>query len=265
MKNIIRKKPPFKCVFCNSSKNVFSSKEHIVPQSLGNNFLILEKGWICDTCNNICSSFESKALNHSHLGFSRAMQGVITKKGKPARSKINGIHWNAVPSLGKNSISVDKQDLEDKPFLKNSLENGSAFILTVHNEYDIAKLFLKIGIETKVLTDDLNIYQTKEAIEHIFGINDEKWPYFIITSENISKHIVSIFDLSHYIHSHALASGFDIYFNFINNELILFFKYDKFKYAINLCSRDLDWIDTLKKLDVSYVGCPIEFVKYSTT
>lgn len=29
-----------------------SSEEHIIPKSLGNDDLILEKGTICDACNN---------------------------------------------------------------------------------------------------------------------------------------------------------------------------------------------------------------------
>ncbi|NCB11142.1 MAG: hypothetical protein EOM78_05880 [Erysipelotrichia bacterium] len=104
-------KTPFKCIFCNSAENGFTSEEHIVPHSLGNDILILEKGWVCDVCNNICSAFESRVINHSMLGAERAMLGVITKKGKPARSKYAKIHWNAEPHMEKNIISIDKQGI----------------------------------------------------------------------------------------------------------------------------------------------------------
>ena len=35
--------PPFVCIFCESRKD-FTSQEHIIPHSLGNELLVLEKG-----------------------------------------------------------------------------------------------------------------------------------------------------------------------------------------------------------------------------
>lgn len=261
------KKPPFKCIFCNLTKEKFSSKKHIVPHSLGNNFLILDKGWVCDKCNNKCSQFESKVINHSIFGMLRAVNGVITKKGKPSRSKAYKVHWNAIPTLGKNSISVDKQDLEDKPFLKNSLVNGSAFILPAHTKYDsyISKLLLKIGVEFVSQFHNFDSFDINNAKRYIISENNnEIWPYFIIQTGNIYLHFISIFKNSKYIHSHALASGFDLYFNEIDKQLILCFKYGFLKFAVSITSNTCNWTKGLDSCNIRYVGFPIDYVNKSS-
>ncbi len=106
-------KPPCTCIFCGQI-SAFSSKEHIVPHSLGNDLLVLAPGWVCDRCNNICSGFEAKALNSSILGVERCRLGVVTKKRRPARSDVHGISWfseprradnvAAPPSVGKSRV-----------------------------------------------------------------------------------------------------------------------------------------------------------------
>ncbi len=41
-----------RCIFCKSADREFTSREHIVPESLGNTEHILEPGVVCDWCNN---------------------------------------------------------------------------------------------------------------------------------------------------------------------------------------------------------------------
>jgi hypothetical protein len=260
-------KAPFQCILCNSKNTKFSSIEHIVPQSLGNNLLILEKGWVCDTCNNICSAFESKAMNNSNLGMERVMLGVVTKKGKLARSQYANLDWKSEAKEGKKSFSVDRKSFDKIPQFYNKEKDTISVALPMHNKFDcdVAKLFLKIGIEIICRTLELaNKYNLSDAKEHILGINENSWPYFIILSDNISDHTVSIFKQDIYTHSYVLSVGFDIFLNEIGEDIILFFKYGHFKYAINLSNRKPDWIENLKKLEISYVGCPIQFVEYST-
>lgn len=260
---------PFKCLFCNSTKELFSSKEHIVPHSLGNDILILEKGWVCDKCNNLCSAFESRVINHSNLGAERAILGVITKKGKPARSKFGKIHWNAEPTLKNNIISIDKKDLEKTAYFYNQAKDKGKIVIPIHDKfnYDVTKLLLKIGVETLCGVENAisfsSILILQNAKEHVLGINNKIWPYFVILSDNIDKHLISIFSETPDTHKYVTSLGFDIFFNKIEENIILFFTYGHFKYAINLTSRDPSWINELKKLEISYVGCPIEFVGYN--
>ncbi len=264
--DIIVREAPFKCIFCNSSKENFSSVEHIVPHSLGNNFFILDKGWVCDKCNNVCSQFEAKVINHTFFGMERAFLGVITKKGKPSRSKVGKIHWNATPGKGRNSFEVDKYDIDKNPFLKHCFDNGK-LIFPFHSKYDnlIAKLLLKIGIESKYAHPTMDKFEFLEAKKYVIGQNDNLWPYVLIQTAGVSDILSSVFSLSKYLHSHALAAGFDIFLLDIHgyNSIVLFFKYGHHLCAINLSSRSLDWLDYLKNAKTSFVCSPIDFVKYS--
>jgi len=260
---------PFKCLFCNSTEELFSSQEHIIPHSLGNDILVLEKGWICDKCNNICSAFESRAINNSNLGAERAILGVITKKGKPARSKFGKVYWNAEPTLEKNIISIDKKDLKKTAYFYNEETNKGKIIIPIHDKfnYDITKLLLKIGVEILCKVENIIHFNSKPSLqsakEHVLGINNKIWPYFVILSDNIDKHLISIFSETPDTHEYVTSLGFDIFFNEVQEDIILFFTYGHFKYAINLNSRDPNWINELKKLKISYVGCPVEFVGYN--
>lgn len=259
----------YTCLLCDSNKEKFSSKEHIIPHSLGNDILVLPKGWVCDKCNNTCSAFESRAINHSHLGAERAMLGIVSKKGKPARSKYGKMHWNAEPNMKKNIISIDKKEFDKEPIFKDKV------IITVHNKfnYDISKLLLKIGIELMCRSYYINnpnnenpnlLLKYKEAKEHVLNKNTKPWPYFLITSDKINKHIVSTFADTPDVHKYICDLGFDIFIQETNdNDIICIFLYGNFKHAINLTSQSPNWINEFRDLDISYVGCPIEFVEYS--
>lgn len=52
------------CIFCNQDSTESKSIEHIIPESLGNDELILDKGIVCDKCNNYFSrEIENPVLN----------------------------------------------------------------------------------------------------------------------------------------------------------------------------------------------------------
>ncbi|WP_373005075.1 HNH endonuclease [Sulfurimonas sp.] len=261
--NPTRIEPPFKCIFCNSNENTFTSLEHIVPHSLGNNVLVMEKGWVCDTCNNICSAFESRVINHSLFGAERAMLGVITKKGKPARSKYGKLHWNAEPSMEKNVISIDKKELNKAPIFSNKI------IIPVHDKYnyDVAKLLLKIGVEIlskAYYKESFLINKLSEAKKHIIKDDSAIWPYFVIRNNKIHEHIISIFESFPEKHKYITSLGIDIFLQDVDDDIILFFFYGNFKVGISLTSRAINWLQVLDYWRIAYVGCPIEFKNYSS-
>ncbi|BFU78072.1 hypothetical protein ALC152_12870 [Arcobacter sp. 15-2] len=264
----IKKEKPYKCILCDSSDECFTTIEHIVPHSLGNNFLTLDKGWVCDKCNNICSGFESRALNNSSLGFQKVLMGHKTKKGKQPKATYNHIEWFS-HGTKKNTISIDLNEkrLNKNPFVKYSIENNTkAFLQLAHNKFDIdiGKLLLKIGIEM-IYSLSLNSSNNLDVAKK-FILNDENksWPYLLIQEKGFQ--LKSLFGPSKFIHSHALASNFDIfmYENQIN-ELIFLFSYGYFLYAINPCSKDLNWLDELKNNNFKFVAFPVEFSKFSNT
>ena len=138
--------PPMMCVLC-GSLGIFSSEEHIVPHSLGNDLVVLAPGWVCDSCNNVCSSFESRALSGSILGLERCRLGVVSKKRKPSRSSFYGVTWFAEPSANPNVISAEA-DWAKVPIIWREDGTG-AMAIPIHDKTntDIARLLLKMGIE----------------------------------------------------------------------------------------------------------------------
>lgn len=88
--------PLFRCVFCKND-SPFSPVDHIVPKSLGNDIIVLDKGWVYDKCNNIMSTIESLVIYKSILRIERCRLVLTTKKKKPAKSKTYNITWFARP------------------------------------------------------------------------------------------------------------------------------------------------------------------------
>ena len=72
-----------RCVFCKTNSDASISKEHIVPESLGNIDHVLPHGWVCDGCNNYIALKVEKPFLESFYGrASRAMQEIPSKKGR---------------------------------------------------------------------------------------------------------------------------------------------------------------------------------------
>lgn len=75
-----------KCIFCKSDASNSKSIEHIVPESLGNIEVTLDKGIVCDKCNNYFSrKVERPVLELEYFINLRSRHAIESKKGKVAR------------------------------------------------------------------------------------------------------------------------------------------------------------------------------------
>ena len=69
------------CLYCKKTEGDFTSVEHIVPQCLGNDELILPKGVVCDSCNNgVLANLDSFLADF--LALHRVYFRIPTKAGK---------------------------------------------------------------------------------------------------------------------------------------------------------------------------------------
>ncbi len=255
--------PPFQCIFCDSN-NSFSSVEHVIPESLGNDILVLDKGWVCDNCNNTMSTFEGRVLSNSILGIERCRLGVITKKKRPAKSTTYGINWFAEPDKPPNRISVET-NWADCPVLWGKDYASGKIAIPIHDETnnDISRLLLKIGVEVSSVARRLGHIDIHndfiDAKKFVLGLSRDLWPYLMIRSGNIDKFATSLFENAPQEHADIRSCGFDIYIYFVEEELIMFFSYGYFCAGISLTSRKLDWKTILQRWNLPYVGCPIQF------
>lgn len=71
------------CIYCLGTEGSFTSEEHVVPESLGNDDAVLPKGFVCDACNNgVLSGLDSALINFEPIAFLRVQHVPYTKAGK---------------------------------------------------------------------------------------------------------------------------------------------------------------------------------------
>ena len=71
------------CIFCGNDSSSSKSVEHIIPESLGNKDCFLERGVVCDACNNyFARKIEEKILNLEGFKLARFYSLITNKKGK---------------------------------------------------------------------------------------------------------------------------------------------------------------------------------------
>ena len=81
------------CIFCKRDSTGSRSKEHIIPESLGNEEHILPPGVVCDACNNyFASSIEQVVLESGEFKSAR-FNMVIPNK----RNRVPRVHGMLLP------------------------------------------------------------------------------------------------------------------------------------------------------------------------
>lgn len=149
------------CLFCNS-KGPFSTHEHVVPESLGNDDLILD-GQVCDVCQNYFGKeVEQYVLGKTPFAAWRAMLGIRTKTGrlpridmsqpKSAKGRLpdkhslhdNGVVFEAQPD-GTETIEITSQKLREEFLTGSSLVLH--FVMTPKVLCMIGRFLGKIGLE----------------------------------------------------------------------------------------------------------------------
>ena len=252
--------PPFVCLICGAD-GPFGSEEHIVPHSLGNDLLVLGRGWVCDRCNNTFSEFESRVLFSSILGAERCRMGVTTKRHRPAHSRTHGISWFAKPSAAPNTVDAEA-DWSQIPVMLNADGSTGKMVFPLHDDtnFDIAKLLLKIGVEiigpVLIAPESAMNYDLSAAKKHLLAETSEAWPYFVLRDASIEDRLVSVLSCVPEEHEYIRSLGFDIFLHDVNEQAILFFTYGEFRAGISLTSRDTRWREVLLDWKVSHVGCP---------
>ncbi|MEW5872444.1 MAG: HNH endonuclease [Chloroflexota bacterium] len=80
------------CIYCLTKIAVFSSEEHIFPESLGNDELILPKGYVCDKCNNgILARLDNALIKFEPVGMLQVQFVPYTKEGKLPKANFQNI------------------------------------------------------------------------------------------------------------------------------------------------------------------------------
>lgn len=168
-----------KCIFCKSTTGRFTTREHILPESLGGgDWAVLPEGLLCDKCQNIFgSSIEQQALADYPFSYFRAFSGIPTKKGKPP--------WFASwEGTIKASLQPGIVDYEPSGIFRNAVEEGrkSVIRLLAHplKPQMVCRFLLKMGLEV-VATDNTEVVFHKKFDEArnfaLLGEKQQDWWY----------------------------------------------------------------------------------------
>ncbi len=253
--------PPFCCAICQNGSS-FSTREHIVPESLGNDLVVLAPGWVCDSCNNVCSSFESRALCSSILGVERCRLGVITKKQKPATAQLHGVTWFSEPSAPDNVLSAEAT-WSQIPVLWRADGSLGSIVVPLHDESnrDLCRLLLKMGIELLAVAHEARgcALHVTAAAQVVCGADDTPWPYFVLRRACPEGKLTSVFSSTPDAWEYVRACGFDLFLHEVDGQQVLFFQYGQFMAAVSVSSRTTNWTRMFSVWQVPYVGCPVEY------
>lgn len=231
-----------KCIVCEGD-SLNSPVEHIVPESLGNQFYVLPKDVLCGSCNKEFSKFEGSTLLSSFVGFLRVRHGIKTKKGKAA-----------VFSTGGFQLAGIKPGLENQVYIKG-LENIKAENIVFHENgsYTItipdfeshgmpaAKLLLKIGFEAmyKSQRKIFEKYAFDNLRNYLLNKSNQDWPF--IRSPYHPKDFKSIPSFKDkYMLNKAECK---LQYWATDRQLIFSFSYFGVgRYCISLLNREIEWM-----------------------
>ena len=149
------------CLFC-GYEGPYTRSEHIIPESLGNDDLILTNE-VCDQCNQYFGKeIEAFVLEKTPLAFWRTFLGIATKKGnlphvdltQPSRQKgripsMHPIHDDKVAFTYHKDRSVSV-DIDDDIIIKEVLDDrrkSFRFVFSPLVLMMMGRFLCKVGLE----------------------------------------------------------------------------------------------------------------------
>ncbi len=151
-----RRRPLFKpCIFCREDAALSRSREHILPESLGNTEHILPPGVICDRCNNyFARKIEGPLLETEYFRHARATMQVANKRNRvpPQFGVVPQLRMAADVWLDGNSISIQPKDRSRDGDLERFLKRnkGGSLWLPQPTHFDnrlMSRFLGKVAIE----------------------------------------------------------------------------------------------------------------------
>ena len=177
------------CLFCRN-KIISETEEHIIPESLGNNNLIVS-GVVCNKCNNgILSDLDNYFCHNNLFAETKMFYVDKTKKGKfPKILTLNG----TIEKIDKNKTKLTQNIKTQNNFLIKTTENCWEFCFNIIkrgiNPHKISQFLTKVGIESLFHFQDEIAYNNifDEAREYTIGIMKNKFIPFSWKKTNKNK------------------------------------------------------------------------------
>ena len=105
------------CLFCRRSDGGFTSPEHVIPESVGNQEIILPNGVVCDRCNHgPLAVLDQVICDFQAVKMRRTMLGIPSKGGTVPVARFS---QGSIENIGPSSLVFHSSS--DRPVLR---ENG---------------------------------------------------------------------------------------------------------------------------------------------
>lgn len=162
-----------RCIFCKNDSKGSKSKEHIIPESLGNKEHVLEPGVVCDGCNNYFSiKLEKPILEYPSIKQMRFESLIESKKGRVPF----GVGWS-----GGSLVDI---------------ENTSDGIALIFHDESVIQNILKGKVNSIMVPSGINIpdndrlfsrFLAKMALELLTSkvIDVEGWNEEIVDNQSL--------------------------------------------------------------------------------
>jgi len=98
-----------KCIYCLQTTGNFKSKEHIFPESLGNKDLILQRGYVCDRCNNgVLAVLDNALMKFEPIAFLQVLLVPHTKAGNLPRANFQNMNLKRTSRTNIDIVPKEK-------------------------------------------------------------------------------------------------------------------------------------------------------------
>nr|CAI64102.1 hypothetical protein [uncultured archaeon]CAI64239.1 hypothetical protein [uncultured archaeon]CBH36624.1 hypothetical protein BSM_01010 [uncultured archaeon] len=136
------------CIFCKATDGNFSSVEHVIPESIGNETLFLPRGYVCDNCNERISKLEQDFVNSVPMSVHRIFCGSVGKKGKLPSAKFSNVN---LQKISPNTITMiypagAKRIPKAMNLPDGSYKSKMTLIKQQFNPHAIARVLFKMGL-----------------------------------------------------------------------------------------------------------------------
>ena len=142
-----------RCIFCKQDTAGSRSREHIIPESLGNTTQILPPGVVCDSCNNYLSrEVESRFLNSEQVRLLRFEQAIPSKRKRvpTAIAVVNGL-FPAVAHHHASGSTKLSLDVPPDAFERIARSTSGSVVLpmltTLHGLTATSRFLAKVALE----------------------------------------------------------------------------------------------------------------------
>ncbi len=160
------------CIFCRTTTGPFTTREHILPESLGRgDWAVLPPGLFCDSCQNrFGSHIEQQALRDYPFSFLRVFLGIPTKRRKAPWFPS----WEGVL---RGSLRPGGFGYDPAPAFESAVSEGrkTQIRLLAHplKPDMVCRFILKMGIEVVAADNHHDVFQASFDPARRFALTGE--------------------------------------------------------------------------------------------